>query len=222
MSQIEELVKEIDTLSEDLTEIRVFTLLYADATETAQIITDVFSDKSQSSSSRNQMTRFGGGRFGGFRGGGPGGPMGMGGSQNQQNSRTVQENTIMAVADTRTNSVIVRAAGEIMQQIMMMVARIDAIRAKEQKVFVHSINSADSDQLLTILEGMFGSQTGTGRRTTQGTSSQNQYNRSNTSNRNSNRNTQGRSGGGSSFGGGGGGGGSSFGGGGGSSFGGGR
>ena len=233
MSTVETLVKEIDTITEDLTEIRVFTLRYADAEETAKIITDVFQDPTRSSSSRNQFTRFGGGqRFGrgGPGGGGPGGMMGgpggmmggPGGMQGQQSERKVQETTVQAVADTRTNSVVVRAAGEVMVQVEDMVKEIDQNPAKEKKVFVHSLNNADSDQVSSILQNLFGTQTGQSRTNTR-TGTQNQSSRTSSGNRTSGRNNQGSGrGGGSSFGGGGG---SSFGGGGGggggSSFGGG-
>jgi len=205
MPTIENLVKDIDTMTEDLTEIRVFTLRFADAEETAKIITDVFEESRQSSSRSNQPFAFGRGPFGGFRP--PGGPQ-----SNQTSERKVQESTVQAVADTRTNSVVVRAASEIMTQVEVMIKQIDANRAKEKRVFVHSLNNADIEKVSTLLEGMFGSETTRGR-TTQGTSTQNQNTR--TSNRTSNRNQGGSSGRGSS-------GSSSFGGGGGSSFGGGQ
>ena len=216
MPMIEKLVQDIDTMSEDLTEIRVFMLLYADAEETAKMITDVFENQTQRSrsSSSNQPSRFGGGPFGMFRPPGDsmgrGGPGGRGGSQGtQQSERKVQESTVQAVADTRTNSVVVRAASEVMTQIEEMIRRIDANPAKEKKVFVHSLNNADVEKVSAILEGMFGSQTTRGR-STQGTSTQNQNTRGSSS-RTSNRNSQSRGtgssgsgfGGGTGFGGGG-------------------
>ena len=218
MPMVEKLVLDIDTMSEDLTEIRVFTLFYADAEETAKMITDVFENQTQNQRGRNsnQPSRFGGGAFGRFRS-----PQG-GGMGNQQSERKLQETTVQAVADIRTNSVVVRAAGEVMIQIEEMIKKVDLNPAKDKKVFVHSLSNADAEQVSTILESLFGSQTGQ-RRTTQGTSTRNQNTRSGSSSRTSNRNNQGGSsgrggvggGGGSSFGGGGGGGGSSFGGGGG-------
>ncbi len=201
MPTIEKLIKEIDTVMEDLTEIRVFFLKYADAEELSQTITDIYESDSSTSSSSNRSGRsgrsggsnrgiqrmfgggpFGGGPFGGGPfGGGPGGPSGMmGQSSSGQSLRRVQETTVVAVADTRTNSVVVSAASGTMVQIAKMIKSLDMNPAKKKKVFTYSVRNADVDTVADILRGTF---------EVEGTSSSSssRSNRSSTSNRSSSR-----------------------------------
>lgn len=142
MATIEQLVAEVDTVAEDITEVRVFPLRFADAEEMAEIITSVFEEESQSN--QPQTRRF-------FRGGPPGQPP----QQEQTSRRSLQESKVSAVADTRTNSVVVSAAKELMNQIERMVHDLDANPAKEKKVFVYSLENADVESVAEILRGMF-------------------------------------------------------------------
>jgi len=150
MKTIERLVKEVDTVSEDVTEIRVFPLLHADAEETATMVNDVFEEQSQSRQS-NSPQRFGGRMFG--RGG-----RGGRNNQPQQSERQVQQETVVAVADTRTNSVVVRAAGGIMVEITLMIEAIDENPAKKKKVFVYDIKNASPEEIGAILESLYGAE----------------------------------------------------------------
>ena len=163
MTTIERMVKELDMMSEDVTEVRVFPLHNADAEMTAQVVADVFKTQSQSTSS-DSPRRFGGGAFGMF-----GGRGGNQGNQNQRSERQVQEETVVAVADTRTNSVVVRAASEIMVEVAKMVEAIDANPAKKKQVRVFSLENANVEEIGAILESMFGSQTGRTNITNRGT-----------------------------------------------------
>ena len=63
--------------------------------------------------------------------------------------------TVLAVPEPRTSSVIVRAAKELMPEIASIVTQLDASSAKKQKVFVYSLDNADPQQLLPILQEMF-------------------------------------------------------------------
>ena len=153
MPVIEQMIKEIDAMKEDITELRVFPLRYADAEETAKVITDIFEERAQSTA-QDRPRRFGGGPFGAF---GPPSARGQqGGSQSSE--RKVQEETVVAVADTRTNSVIIRAASEIMSQIDVMIKQLDTNPAKDKKVFVYSLDNANIEQVSAILQGLFGGQ----------------------------------------------------------------
>jgi general secretion pathway protein D len=161
MSLIEALVSEIDDVTEDITEVRVFPLRFADAEEMAEIITDVFEEDSQSGQSQSG-SRSGGRSF--FMRGGRGGS-----SQQQQTSqRKAEESKVVAVADTRTNSVVVTAASETMTQIAQMVKELDSDPAKDQKVFIYSLENADAETVAQILENMF-EERGTSRGGTSGT-----------------------------------------------------
>ncbi|MCP5528432.1 MAG: hypothetical protein H7A47_16710 [Verrucomicrobiales bacterium] len=155
---IEQLVAEVDTNVTDLTEVRIFRLEHADATEMADLLMMLFSED-QSSSSNNSSSR------GGFR---P--PFMMGGdrgssrnSQNQnQSNRMLEQARVVAVGDPRTNSIVVTASHETMMQIAEMVGRLDADSSRKQRVYVYSLEHADVENVASILQGLFPSSTTSG------------------------------------------------------------
>ncbi len=152
MPMIEKLVDEVDTEAVDTTEVRVFRLENADPAETVEIITEIFPDENQSTQQQD-MPRFGrGGPFGG------GSPMG-GGSSSSSSSRTVQDYTVYAVADTRTKSVIVSAAQDTMLKIEKMIEQLDSDTSRKQKVFIYRLENADVENVAEILRAMFEEQT---------------------------------------------------------------
>ncbi|HQH70754.1 MAG TPA: secretin N-terminal domain-containing protein, partial [bacterium] len=172
MPVIEQVVHEVDVVTDDVTEIAVFHLEHADATEMAQVLTTLFPETS--STQTNQFApRFGMGMRGG-PGGGPGGmpgmPPGMA-STSTQSQRQLQQTTVHAVADPRTNSVIVSAASATMDQIRRMVEQLDSRADKKQKVFVYKLDYADVENVSAILRNMFENTTyGSNNRTSRGTS----------------------------------------------------
>lgn len=203
MPVIEKLVKEIDTAMEDLTEIRVFPLKYADATELAKTITDLYDIESRNSNNNNNRSGRGGNSNRGFQrmfgggpfGGPPGGPPGMGQSSQNQSMRRVQETTVVAVADTRTNSVVVSAASGTMTQIAKMIKSLDLNPARKKKVFVHSVRNADVETVADILRGTFeGENTSSSNRTNRSTNTRRSSSGQSGSNTSDTRNTGGRTG----------------------------
>ena len=145
MPIIEEVVKQIDRNIDAITEIEVFRLQHADAVETAQILTDLFDDQDEENPAGFRFGRGFFGREGGERR-----------SREQEgNQRLQQQNTVVAVADPRTNSVIVSASGELMSQIGKMILQLDKDNSKKQKVYVYSLEHADTDNVAEILRGMF-------------------------------------------------------------------
>ena len=151
---IEQLVKEMDRTIEDVTEIEVFKLNNADAYEMAEVLTNLFSDKDEIESSR------GGYRFGSY--GRSSSSSSRSGSSSSGNSseRMLQQKKVVAVADPRTNSVIVSATAELMAQITLMVERLDGNKAKQQKVYTYSLQNADVEGVSEILRNMFEQQNG--------------------------------------------------------------
>jgi type II secretory pathway component GspD/PulD (secretin) len=161
---IEQLISEIDKSAEQLKEIQVFTLKYADATEMTKVVNDVFQGKT--TSSQSQGGRGGRGGMGMARFMGMNQPQGGTGE-----GRKAEENTVLAVADIRTNSVVVSASHDMMLQISGMVTALDLNPAKDQKVHVYPIKNASGAEVETILQGMFpgtttGSRTSTSRTNT--------------------------------------------------------
>jgi general secretion pathway protein D len=151
---IEQLVKEMDRTIEDVTEIEVFKLQNADAYEMAEVLTSLFSDKDEIENSR------GGYRFGSYGRSSSSSSRSRSGSSGNSSERMLQQKKVVAVADPRTNSVIVSATAELMIQIKLMVERLDGNKAKQQKVYTYSLQNADVEGVSEILRNMFEQQNG--------------------------------------------------------------
>ena len=168
MATIEDLVKSVDTNVEDIMELRVFRLKHADPNEMAELLAGLFPDESRSNDSRgggggSRFSFFGGLDAGGGRrsGGGSGAP-----GASAESDRAKKQSRVLAVADGRTASVIVSASRDLMKQIEQMITSLDANPAKKQKVFVYSLENADTQEVETVLKALFGSQTGRNSRST--------------------------------------------------------
>ena len=148
MPSIEEIIRNVDTNIQDVTELRVFRLKYADPSEMATILSGLFPDDSKATdNTRGQQFRFGGGPFGG-------GPM-AGNSTSDTSSMSKKKSRVLAVADPRTSSVIVSAAHALMGQIQAMVEQLDNNPARKQKVFVYDLQNADPVQVQDVLRNLF-------------------------------------------------------------------
>ena len=149
MATIEQLVKDIDTNAENVTELRVFHLKTADPQEMADMLTNLFPDDTKTDTTRSsiQMGR------GGF-GGGPGGGAATA-TATATSTRAKQKGRVLAVPDARTSSVVVSAANDLMPQIAEIIAQLDANQARKQKVFVYSLENADVQTVEQVLRNMF-------------------------------------------------------------------
>jgi type II secretory pathway component GspD/PulD (secretin) len=155
MPVIKELIEKIDGSVEDITELRVFRLRYADPQETADLLTSLFPDTTSTQNNRTQV------RFGGPGGGGPFGGFGGGANNaNAQSSRAQKQSRVTAVPDLRTGSVVVSAARDLLEQIAKMIEQLDSDPAKKQKVFVYSVENTDPQEVQDILQGLFATQNG--------------------------------------------------------------
>ena len=168
-----EIIKAIDSSAEDVTEVKVFKLQYADPTEMANLLTGLFPDQSGTAQSpirfgnRGGRGGFGGfGGVGGFRGGGggPGGGFnpfaaafqaGANTGGNAQTDRIKKRNQVVAVADARTSSVVVTATRDLMEQISEMVDQLD-LPGKAQRMVVIPINHEDPSSVLQVLQDTVG------------------------------------------------------------------
>lgn len=150
-----QVIAAIDSSAEDVTEVRTFRLTYADPTEMATLLTSLFPDQSGSA----LPTRFGGGNRGrGNRGGAANlfaAFAGGGGGGNSQAERIRQRKQVIAVADPRTQSVIVTATRDLMEQIAEMVFVLDA-PGKIQTAKVFQVQNADPNEVLMALQETFG------------------------------------------------------------------
>jgi type II secretory pathway component GspD/PulD (secretin) len=151
MLLIADLVEQVDVSVDDVTELRVFRLRYADAQETADLINQLFQDTTSQNNQARGPIRFGGG---------PGGFVAQlqnAGAQ-QPSTRLQKQNRVLAVPDLRTQSVVVSAAREIMDQLAVMIAQLDSDPARKQKVFTFSVENTDPAQVEEILRGLFETQ----------------------------------------------------------------
>lgn len=195
---IDTLIEQIDQSTEQVCEIRVFTLRYSDATQMAQLINDVFQSQSSSSSSSSSRSGFGSMMMSRFMFGGRSSRGGFGGSSSSSNSqsRMAQETMVYAVPDIRTNSIVVNASSSNMEQIAPMIERLDLDPARDKKVYVYPLKYADAEQTAAILDEMFGEGQTTGRSTfsnTRNTSPFSSNSRNSSSSRTSSSGSSGRS-----------------------------
>lgn len=158
-----EIIKAIDSSAEDVTEVKVFKLRYADPSEMATLLAGLFPDQSGTAQA---PIRFGGrGGFRGFFGGGGGGNNNAS-SGNSQSDRIKKRNQVVAVADARTSSVIVTATKDLMEQISEMVFQLDN-PGKAQRMQVIHINNADPSEVMSVLQDTVGASTSRNSRNTQ-------------------------------------------------------
>ncbi len=160
ISTLETLFTQLDTTSVAITEIRVFPLRYSDAQTMAQNINSVF-NPSQSTAQTSSTNNRDQGRSTFFRRMLEGGPPGMGDSAMQAggqsgNGQTKDDVEVSAVADVRTNSVVVNSSKNLMDQVAQMIEQLDSNPAKERKVHVYTLKYADPAQTAVILDEMFG------------------------------------------------------------------
>jgi general secretion pathway protein D len=148
MPIVEEVIAQLDTQVEDITEVRVFHLKYADAQETADLLMNLFATGNNSLPSQ---IRFGGragarlARF--FRQNAT--------ASSDTSARLQKEDRVVAVPDLRTDSVVVSAARQLMPQIADMIEDLDADPANKQGVFVFDLENTDPQEVQQVLQNLF-------------------------------------------------------------------
>jgi len=164
-----EIIAAVDSSAAGETEIRVFPLKFANPNDVATELGQIF--PSGGSGGSQLPIRFGGGPggFGGGFGGGPGGffarmAAANAGGGNSDNNRAQKQSQVTAVADSRTQAVIVTASKDLMDQIAGMMDQLDVPSSRDQKVHVVHIDNADSEELLQVLQSTFPQSTTSGSR----------------------------------------------------------
>jgi len=144
-------IQKLDTPLSNVADVKVFRLEYADASDTAQLINEVFGQSrttssrssSRSSSQQNQMISF------------RGGPGGFGGQQGGQQTTSTSDIAVVASGDTRTNSVVVSGPAETLVVIAQVIKELDENPAAERRIFVYALKNANATNLMTILNNLF-------------------------------------------------------------------
>lgn len=159
-----EIVSALDTAIQSVSEIKVFLLKYADAKDLAASIKELFTPPQQPTQNFpgggrgafiQQMFGGGGGRGGG---GGPGG--GANGAARGNTSATAPR--VVAVADERSNSLIVAAAQDALPEIERLVAEVDVPVDDVTEIRVFPLMNSDPNELADILAQLFPDPTTTG------------------------------------------------------------
>jgi len=152
-----QIIRAVDNSAEGETEIRVFHLQHASPTDVASELGSIFPNNSSGSTPQTPF-RFGGGGggpFGGFGRFGGGFGNNANAANNNQNAAVQKNSQVVAVADARTQSVIVTASRDLMVQIAGMMEQLDVSSDRDQGVYVFQMKNGDPQQALQVLQTMF-------------------------------------------------------------------
>jgi len=178
--RIVEIISNLDKHDAQENDIIVQHLVYADATATAKLITDIFQppagQNGQQGGGNNPFANFfgrnggggGGGRgggaggggggtfaFGGPGGGGPGG--GGGGAAAATGSEEGRTGTVTASADTRTNTIVVTGPKDTLDLIKdKILSIIDKDPVTDQVIFTYKVKNGQAVDMAATLNTLFG------------------------------------------------------------------
>lgn len=151
---VAEVVKSLDAQVPNVADVKVFHLEYADASDTADLINEVFGDSGTSSrrttsrTQQNQQVQFQRGGFGGF----PGGQQAAaGGSQGSG----ISDVGIVAAADSRTNAVVVSGPPTTLEIVSQILKELDQDPKQERRIFVYPLKNATASNLKEVLNNLF-------------------------------------------------------------------
>lgn len=159
-----EIINALDTSISSISAIRVFPLRFADAKQLATVVKELFEPPASSSRNNNNdpraqiLNRFmGGGGPGGPGGpGGGGGGRGGGGGGGGGDSQALRAaSRVVAVADERTNALVVSAPDEYMPTIEGLVREIDTNVVDVTELRVFRLSHADPVEMAEILTELF-------------------------------------------------------------------
>lgn len=165
-TDIKRMLTIVDALDHSLTAastIKVRPLRYADAKDTANLLTQLFS---QQSSSQNSQGATANSNVGGEPGGGPfgGGPPGMvqNGGTSDSSGRGSPAGRVVAVADDRSNSLVLSASPDLLQSIEGMLEQLDRQFSDQTELRVFRLANAEPSELVDQLAQLFPDQSSSG------------------------------------------------------------
>ena len=176
-----EIIREIDSQTASVSEVKVYQLKFANAANAARLVNDLFKadQTTQGGGMFGGMPRFmfpgmgrgggGGGGGGGDGRGGGGNGRGGGGDAGQQGttgSTGGRQQKVTASSDDRTNTLVVSGPPDLLKVIDGVVKELDANPTEEQAVFNYPLKNARAINVEGVLNALFGwSGTTTGRGT---------------------------------------------------------
>ncbi len=144
-----EIVNALDTSVSSVSTVRVFPLKYADAKDLAAAVKDLFASPTTNQQQGNNARQF----FRGFGGGGPGGGGPGGGTDNSSAQRVTPH--VSAVADDRSNSLVVSAPEEYIPTIEQLVREIDVSVSDVTELRVFHLSNADPVETAALFAQLF-------------------------------------------------------------------
>ena len=145
---VSNLIAKLDRPSQEVTEIHVMRLKHADPSEVADELSSLFPSSNASSGQDNRSMGF---QFDPLPQATPG--------DSSQNTRMKRQSTVLAVADRRTQSIMVTASKGMMEQIKRVVQDLDQGSLGVQKVTVLDFGGADPAAVDETMSGLFSSAT---------------------------------------------------------------
>jgi general secretion pathway protein D len=146
MQSVTNVIEQLDQPSQEVTEIRVFKLKHADPVEIASELGDLFPSTTASSDQNNRNMGF---RFAPWM-------QGQGGGNSANKSERMKQQTmVLAVADRRTESVVVTASKDLMVEIKGMIEQLDDGNQGMTHVTAISLESADPAAVQLTIAGLF-------------------------------------------------------------------
>jgi general secretion pathway protein D len=140
--RIVEIVRALDTHMATVAEVRVFPLSYADATEAADLINEVFQVE------QADAGQGGGGFRRAFFGRG-----GRGGEESEETASRAPQ--VIASADERTNTVVVSGPGDTLNVVADVIHSLDANPVEEESVLVYRLKNAQAANVAELLNNLF-------------------------------------------------------------------
>lgn len=151
-----EIIQALDTHMAGVAEIRVFHLNLADATTTAELINKIFQQEESQSSSQSSQRGGPGAMMEMMMRGGPGG-RGRGDDRGSTDSSSAAAGvTVTAVADERTNSVVVSGPSDSLELVAEIIKSLDSRSATPVDVKVFHLEYADADNTADLINEVFG------------------------------------------------------------------
>lgn len=182
--EVENLIKQIDKITDPPQKAVVYKLNFASATDLQSVVLNLLIANAPKGRGNAQGSQGGGnidrqfGFFGGF-----------GGGQNNRNQNA------QVTADTRTNSIVVTTTEDNQKLVAQVVKDLDTEVKVETTTFVFPLDNAKADDIAGLLQNAFGNRNGRNGGTNRNNAG---TNRNNTNNNNRNNNTN-RNGNGGNF-----------------------
>ena len=141
LDMLERILKQLDGESAEAVRLKLYPLRYADAKGVADLITKVYEDEAAQSrqANRNQRNI----------------PIWMGGAPQVGADPTGATREVRAVADIRSNSVVVAANELNLKVVDDLVASLDRQLTDILRIKVYELKNADPTQMVTMLREMF-------------------------------------------------------------------